>query len=99
MGDLGHIFDQMILAAGGHVAVFDHGGHIFNLAPFGQPFGQATVQHGDIHLAHQAKCPPNAGCGKQARPVINHHLMPIAHTHRAHPRNELFRRRGHVGQG
>ena len=81
------------------MAVFDDGGHILNLAPFGQPFGQSPVQHGHVHLAHQPKGPPNARGRKQARSIINHHLMPVAHAHSPHPRDELFGRGRHMRQG
>ena len=99
MGDLGHVLDQMALAQGGHVTVFDLGWAGVQCTPFGPPFGQAAVQHGHIHLAHQAEGPPDAGGGKQTLTVVDHHLMAIADPDRAHPADELFGRRRHVGQG
>ena len=52
---LSHILDHLVLAADGHVAVAHHRGHILDLAALRQPFRETTVQHGDIHLPHQAE--------------------------------------------
>jgi hypothetical protein len=90
MGDLRDILDQMVPGADGHVPVAHDWRHVFDLAPFGLPFRKPAVQHGHIHLAHQPEGPPHTGRRKQARAVIDHHLMAIAHAHRAHAADEHF---------
>ena len=96
---LRHVLHQPGLPLHRHVPVAHHRGHVFRLAPLGQPFRQPAVQHGHIHLAHQPERPPHPGGRENPRAIIDHHLMPVAHPHRPHPADELFRRRGHMRQG
>jgi hypothetical protein len=58
-----------------------HGGRgrgISHRPPLGPPFRQPTIQHCAILQPHQAKRPPDACGGKDARAVINHGLRAIA---------------------
>lgn len=75
------------------------GGEVFDLAPFGAPFGEAAVEDGDIGLAHEAEGPPDAGGGEETGAVIDHDLMAVAHAHGAQAGHEFLDRRGHVRQG
>jgi hypothetical protein len=99
MGHLRDVLHKAVLAADGHVPVAHDRGHVLDLAALGLPFRKTAIQHGNIGLAHQPEGPPDAGGGKQARAVIDHDLMAVAHAHGAHPADEFFRGRGHMRQG
>jgi len=80
----------------GHVRFARDSAACLRSGAFGDPFGQKPPSStATFSLAHQAKKqPPHARkAGHSPDPVIDHHLMPVAHTQKQRiPRHELFRR-------
>ena len=71
----------------------------FRRTTFGQPFRQATIQHGGFLMPKQLHQPPAARRGLQPLLIVEDHARCIADAHFPHQAREAAGGWGHMRQG
>ena len=100
--DIGlHLLERahaLVIGPDGEVAVAELLLARCGFAALGLPFGETTIENGDIVCAKGAQHEPGARSRVIGRIVVEHDAAAIAQAQRLHPAGELFGARQHRGQ-
>ena len=98
LSHLVQVAHQVSAVAGREMAFARRGGDVLDRPAFGDPLGQAAVEHDHVLMAHGPEGPPDAGGRPQAQLVVDDHAGAVAEAQLADPRGELHRAGQHVGK-